>query len=63
MAWMHCPLDGKTVEDIESKAMSAALAEEKAIEIGICHGAFLRSKILVAVPEVKSRVRSEKAAI
>ncbi len=39
--WMHCLLDGRTIEDIEGGTLSAALGE-KAIEIWVClgHGAF-----------------------
>ncbi len=33
MTWIHFPLDGKTIEDIEGEALSTALAGEKAIEI------------------------------
>ncbi len=40
MIWMHCPLDGKTIEDIEDDALSAMPGGEKAIEIWVCHGAF-----------------------
>ncbi len=43
MIWMHRPLDGKTIEDIESEALSAMPGGEKAIEIWVCHGAFLSS--------------------
>ncbi len=37
---MHCPLYGKTIEDIEGEPMNATLAGEKAIEIWVYHGAF-----------------------
>ncbi len=37
---MHCPLDSRTIEDIEDEALSAAPAGEEAIGIGFCHGAF-----------------------
>ncbi len=47
-AWIHRPLDGKTVEDIEleDEALSEALAGAQAIEVGVWHGTikFLRSK-------------------
>ncbi len=41
MIWIHCLLNGKTIEDIEGGALSAALGE-KATEIWVCldHGAF-----------------------
>ncbi len=39
---MHCPLDDKTVEDIE-EALSAALAGEEAVEIWVRLGAFYTS--------------------
>ncbi len=37
---MHCPLDGKTIEDIEGEALSAMPGGEEVIEIWVCHGAF-----------------------
>ncbi len=43
MIWMHRPLDGKTIEDIEGKALSEMPGGEEAIEIWVCHGAFLSS--------------------
>ncbi len=45
---MHCPLDGKTIEDIglEGEALEAltGLEEEKAIQFWVCHGVLLRTR-------------------
>ncbi len=42
MIWMHRPLDGKTIEDIESEALSATPAGEEAMEILVRLVAFYR---------------------
>ncbi len=46
---MHCPLDGKTIEDIEGEALSAmpvGPGGEEAMGISVRLGTFLRSKWL-----------------
>ncbi len=44
MTWMHRPLDGKTIEDIEGKALSEMPGGEEAIEILVRLVAFYRFK-------------------